>query len=290
MVRSSNTSKRSIGSNSGADRRPAVNQKLRAGSLAHYEDPAYYTQTYRTRLDDVAFYVARVTKGRGSVLEYGIGNGRIALPLIRHGINVTGIDHSMPMLNDLRARLAHESPLVAKRLSLRSGDMRRVRLKKRFGHVLCTFNTALHLYTQSDVEQFFARVREHLADGGRFICDISVPVAEDLARDPERGYYAGRFRHQGRNAVVKNYEYFRYDAASQLLYVEMEFEPVDDPQARWITPLVHRQFFPQEWLALLHYNGLDVLETWGDFEQGAFTHESDTLVVEARLSREGVRV
>ncbi len=32
-------------------------RELEAGSLAHYEDPAYYTATYANRIEDVAYYV-----------------------------------------------------------------------------------------------------------------------------------------------------------------------------------------------------------------------------------------
>ena len=35
----------------------ARDRELEAGSLAHYEDPAYYTATYARRIEDVAFYV-----------------------------------------------------------------------------------------------------------------------------------------------------------------------------------------------------------------------------------------
>ena len=42
-------------------------------------DAAYYTKTYEKRKDDVAFYV-ELAKRRGETLEYGVGNGRLALP------------------------------------------------------------------------------------------------------------------------------------------------------------------------------------------------------------------
>jgi len=147
-------------------------RELEAGSLAHYEDPAYYAATYAQRLEDVAYYVGLAQRAGGPVLEYGAGNGRIALPIARHGIDVVGIDHSAPMLADLRARLAREPAEVRARVRAVRGDMRRVRLGRRFPLVLATFNTALHLYTRDDVERFLARVREHLAPRGRFVLDL----------------------------------------------------------------------------------------------------------------------
>ncbi|HLK38974.1 MAG TPA: class I SAM-dependent methyltransferase [Polyangiaceae bacterium] len=260
-------------------------RELEAGSLAHYEDPAYYTATYARRIDDVAYYVALAGKARGPVLEYGIGNGRVALPIARHGVEVVGVDHSRPMLADLRDRLAKEPASVRSRVSAVRGDMRRVRLGRRFPLVLATFNTALHLYTRQDVEGFFARVREHLAPRGRFVADLSVPSVAELARDPSRPFHAPRFLHPTAQVRVKNRERFDYDPIRQVLFVSMEFEPVDDPSGGWMTPLAHRQFFPREWEALLHYGGFDVEQVHGDFAGGPLTADSDVMVWHARRRR-----
>ena len=257
-------------------------RELEAGSRAHYEDPAYYTTTYGRRIDDVQFYVQLAQRIGGPVLEYGVGNGRIALPIARHGIDVTGVDLSVEMLADLRARLAGEPADVRKRVRSRKGDMRQVRLAKRFPLITCPFNAALHLYTRQDVEKFLARVRAHLAPRGRFVVDISVPGLIDLARDPAHAYTAPRFRHPTADCVVKNREYFDYDKTRQVLFVSMEFEPVGHPEKAWVTPLAHRQFFPQEWEALLHYNGFEVIEVNGDFHGGPFDRGSDVMVWHAR--------
>jgi SAM-dependent methyltransferase len=259
-------------------------RELEAGSLAHYEDPNYYTSSYASRIEDVAYYVALAGRSRGPVLEYGAGNGRIAIPLARHGREVVGVDHSAPMLGDLRARLAAEPEEVRARVSAVRGDMRRVRLKRRFPLVLTAFNTALHLYTRVDVERFLARVREHLAPGGRFVVDMSVPLVADLARMGGRSYQVPRFRHPTTGVVVKNREYFDYDSLRQVLFVSMEFEPVGDPAASWVTPLAHRQFFPREWEALLHYNGFTVTRVDGDFAGGPLTAESDVMIWHAKAT------
>jgi SAM-dependent methyltransferase len=256
-------------------------RELEVGSHAHYEDPAYYTDTYRRRIDDVAFYVSLASR-YDRVLEYGVGNGRIALPMARHGVRVTGVDHSRAMLDDFRARLEREARDVRERVKLRAGDMRRMKIGARFPLVICSFNTALHLYTRVDVEQFLARVRAHLSPGGRFVVDLSTPPIEDLARDPSRPFHAPRFKHPTANVTVKNREYFDYDRVRQILFVAMEFEPVGDPNGAWVTPLAHRQFFPQEWEALLHYNGFDVESVHGDFHGGPLDRSSDVMVWTAR--------
>ena len=258
-------------------------RELEAGSRAHYEDAAYYTATYGKRIADVAMYVALAERVGGPVLEYGVGNGRIALPIARHGLDVVGVDLSRPMLADLRARLRAEPADVRRRVRCIRGDMRKARLERRFPLVLCTFNTALHLYSRKDVESFLARVREHLTPRGLFVADLSMPPVDELGRAPDDPFHAPRFRHPTTGVIVKNREYFDYDPVRQVLFVSMEFEPVSGgPDEVWATPLAHRQFFPQEWAALLHYNGFEVVQVDGDFFGGALTKASDVMVWHAR--------
>jgi SAM-dependent methyltransferase len=256
--------------------------ELEAGSRAHYEDPLYYTSTYAGRIDDVAYYTDLAVRTGGRVLEYGVGNGRLAVPIARHGIEIVGVDQSGPMLAHLRARLRDEPPAVRDRVRVVRGDMRRVRLGGRFDLVIAAFNTVLHLYDRQDVERFLARARAHLAPGGRFVVDLSVPSVADLARPATRAYSAPRFRHPTAGVVVSNREYFDYDPVRQVLFVSMEFEPLGRPASTWMTPLAHRQFFPREWEALLHYNGFAVERVYGDFEGGPRTADSDTMVWHAR--------
>jgi len=258
--------------------------ELRVGALAHFEDPAYYAQTYARRVEDVAYYTDLARRVRGPILEYGIGAGRVAIPMARAGRAVVGIDHARPMLRDLARRLKGEPAEVRARVTARFGDMRTKKLGRRFPLVIAPFNVLLHLYVRQDVERFLARVREHLAPGGRFVMDLSMPMPEDLARDPMRPHHAPRFRHPSAG-VVRYKEHFDYDRARQILFVTMEMTPTAFPRDSFAVPLAHRQFFPQEWEALLHYNGFAIEHFYGDFARGPFDTQSDVMVIHAKVRR-----
>ena len=60
----------------------------------------------------------------------------------------------------------------------------------------------------------------------------------------------------------------------------MEFEP--NGGELFMTPLAHRQFFPAELEALLHYNGFSIEKLEGDFD-GAASEASVTLVYTTRF-------
>ena len=57
----------------------------------------------------------------------------------------------------------------------------------------------------------------------------------------------------------------------------------------FITPLAHRQFYPCEMEALLHYNGYDVTALYGDFARGPLVQRSDVMVWHARPAQRGGR-
>ncbi len=250
------------------------------GSLAHYANPAYYWRCYARRKADVSYYRTLAVRAQ-RVLEYGIGNGRIALPLARAGVEVTGLDLSRPMLADLAARLAREPKRVRQRVKARPGDMRSARLGQRFPLVIAPFNAVLHLYTTRDMERFLARVREHLLPGGEFVFDVLVPSPDDLSRDPSESYRAPSLREPGTGRRLLYRERFEYDPARQLLLVWSEFQAAGQPDA-WRVPLTQRQYFPCELEALLHYNGFRNLERVPDFGVTE-AHGVDSLVYHCRV-------
>jgi len=269
-----------------------IDRELEAGSAAHYEDPAYYTKTYRSRVEDVRYYVELAVGRGGAVLEYGCGNGRITIPLARSGVTVHGVDLSSTMLADLRARLKDEPPDVQARVHVHRGDMRKARLKQRFPLVYCPFNALLHLYTRDDLERFFAGALAHLAPRGELVLDVSMPQPLELSRDPGRAFHAPRFRYPdedgGPGKMVRYTERFDYDGLRQILFVAMEFLPIDGSES-WMTPLAHRQLYPQELEALLHYNGFEITERYGDFFRAPLEASSSTILLHCRKRRRSTR-
>jgi 2-polyprenyl-3-methyl-5-hydroxy-6-metoxy-1,4-benzoquinol methylase len=57
-------------------------------------------------------FLAELANG-GAVLEFGIGTGRLALPLSRRGLRVSGIDLSPAMIAQLQAQPGGEAIEVA---------------------------------------------------------------------------------------------------------------------------------------------------------------------------------
>lgn len=253
------------------------------GARAHYEDAAYYDQAYRRRRHDVAFYVQLAKKHGGPVLELGAGSGRVSLAIAKEGIEVVGVELVPQMLGRARDRLGKMPRAARARASFRRGDVRSIRLRRRFPLVIAPFNVFMHLYTRKDVERALKTVRAHLAEGGRFGFDVLLPDPASLARDPKRGYSGGKVPHPSTGERYRYREYFAYEAATQVQSITLDFEHPTRRGKSFAVPLTQRQFFPQELEALLHYNGFRVLRHEGDFEGVPLTADAESQLILARL-------
>ncbi|MDD9946566.1 MAG: class I SAM-dependent methyltransferase [Myxococcales bacterium] len=260
-------------------------EPFQEGTEAHYRDGRYYDHRYRQRRHDVQHYVELARRSGGPVLELGVGTGRVAMAIAATGVEVVGVDSMPPMLERARAQLETKPKRLQRLVTLTEGDMREVRLGRRFPLVIAPFNVFMHLYTRRDVEHALATVSTHLENRGRLGFDVLMPDARALSRDPSRIYKCRPIRHPVDGRRYDYREAFYYDPVNQVQLVNTILEDRDSPGNVQLSQLNHRQFFPQELEALLHYNGFRILEHRGDFE-GRKIHplaESQVVVAEHHL-------
>jgi SAM-dependent methyltransferase len=267
-------------------RRAATDDEVVRGSRALYERPQYYDHAYKRHNHDLQFYVALARRVRGPVLELGAGTGRVTLALARAGVSVVGIDQSRDMLAQAKARIAKEPREVQERIELRTGDLRRARLRRKFDLVIAPFNLFMHLYSRQDVERGLATVRAHLGPRGKFALDVLLPDLGALRRDPSRVYRCRPVFDPTDGTHHAYGESYAYDAVRQVQKVRMLFQRLDRPEIERTTPLSLRCYFPEELSALLHYNGFSVTARYGDFARGPLTSDSESQIVICR-SRSG---
>lgn len=137
----------------------------------------YYDDAYAAKKDlvDAPFYLELARRIGGPVLEMACGTGRVLLPIARAGIAVDGVDVSANMLGVLRGKLAEEPAEVQARARLFEGDMRTVRLERKYALVTIPFRPMQHMYTVADQVAALATAAWHLDGGGLLAFDVFYP-------------------------------------------------------------------------------------------------------------------
>jgi SAM-dependent methyltransferase len=205
--------------------------------------------------DTVAEVLAGLAGG-GRALEFGIGTGRIALPLARRGVEVHGIDLSRAMVARLRAKPGGEAIPVA------IGDFATTTMDGTFSLAYLVFNTIMNLTSQDAQVACFRNAARHLEPGGCFVIECRVP---ELRRLPP-----------GQNVLPwhvskENWVAYSYDPATQAMqghYVEFT-----DGQGEYHT-MPFRYVWPSELDLMARLAGIRLCDRWDGWGRLPFTGDS----------------
>jgi len=228
----------------------------RISSKSLYTDTYYYDKSFSCRSKDLQFYRDAVGQAGSTVLEYGIGTGRMALALASDGYSVVGVDNSLDMLSTLRQRVAEQPPYIRERISWHYGDARDYELDRQFSAVLFPFNGLAHQHTYYDLDRFFTKVRRHIAPGGVFAFDVLLPLPKYMAGAT---YEEPRFWHEGLGKYCNCIKTTEYDPISQIMKLTTELCPIDGSDSNILVTDI-RQFFPEETNLMLRHHGFNVIE------------------------------
>jgi SAM-dependent methyltransferase len=166
-------------------RPPSPSNESSTGNRSPYDRIAgFYDPWSRSVVEDIGFYVAEARKAGGTVVELGVGTGRIAVPTAQAGVRLIGVDSSAAMLEVCRAAAAEAG--VAELLDLRLGDLRDPPVDERVRLVTCPFRSFLHLTDDEDRLTALRAARELLLPRGMLVFDVFEPSAEDVAETDGR--------------------------------------------------------------------------------------------------------
>jgi SAM-dependent methyltransferase len=99
---------------------------------------------------------------KGDILELGLGTGNHAKYLLKEKYNITGVEKSPSMI-----AFAKKIP----KLKCVLGDVRTVRLNKKFNAAISLFHVINYLLSLLDLNNFFKTANIHLNDNGLLIFD-----------------------------------------------------------------------------------------------------------------------
>lgn len=234
------------------------------GSASPYDAiAALYDPWSRSVTEDVPFYVAEARKAGGTVVELGVGTGRIAVPTALAGVPVIGVDSSAGMLGVCRARA--EAAGVGELVDLRLGDLADPPVTERVPLVTCPFRSFLHLQDTAARLRALGAARELLVPGGRFIFDVFSPKRDDI--EETHGRWIER--------EPGIFERADWDSTERTLTLAVR-GPGGESTMRlaWISA--------REWRQVLVSAGFQVERVYGWFDYRPFRGEEDMIFVALR--------
>jgi SAM-dependent methyltransferase len=225
---------------------------------------------------DIAFWKSLARQQRGLTLELGCGTGRLALPLLKSGARLVGIDRSEAMLDRAR-RKARRAGLSARARFVR-GDIRRLPFRARpgFGLVLAPYGMLQSLTRERDLVETLKSVARVLGRAGVFGIDL-VP---DLPRWSEYNRKVTLSGSSGARTHLTLRETVRQDRKRRLTLFDQEYV-----ERRGREERVHRFALTFRTLSVpqmrrrLEAAGFRVNAVLGDYHGGPWHPDADVWVM-----------
>lgn len=231
-----------------------------------------YDRFVQTNLD-IPFFLAEAAQTDGAVLELMAGTGRVSLPLAEAGARLTCVDNSPEMLALLRKKL-DERGLTADVYLM---DVRELALNQQFDLIFIPFHAFPEITERADQARTLERIREHLSEGGRFICTLHNPAVRLHGVDNQLRLVADRTLPDGRllvwlhqqaeKGLVRVKEFFETYTANGLL-AEKRFTEIN-------FRLLEKSTFQE----LYQQAGFEAVEIYGDYDRAPFDEDKSPFMI-----------
>ncbi|MGH8714125.1 MAG: methyltransferase domain-containing protein [Casimicrobiaceae bacterium] len=169
----------------GANLNPLPRQRRRpadASPRAPADGPlrAWFDEASAPRADaiEIDWYVARLPRGAGAVLQALAGHGRLLIPLLEVGLPVHGVDSSAACL----ARCAARLEAGGQRAELFRQDVTALNLPFRYAAAFFAAGAFQRLADRARALDALLRIRAHLIEPGLLLLDLFVP--DEAAHPP----------------------------------------------------------------------------------------------------------
>lgn len=205
--------------------------------------------------------MATVARLGTSVLELGIGTGRLAVPMLEAGLDVRGIDASPAMVERLRAKVGDRIPVTV-------ADFVDVPVDGTFDVVLLAFNALLNLTTDDAQVRCLRRCGEI---GSHVVVETFVP-----------GDAAPPSAVEVRDVTADEVRLSAYRIEDGV--VSGSIVSITEAGIR-LRPWTVRLATPQQLDAVATAAGLEVVERWSGWRGEPFDEDSDRCISVFRAAR-----
>jgi SAM-dependent methyltransferase len=242
-----------------------------------YDRVADVYDLYVTSDLDISFYVEEATKARGKVLELMCGTGRVSVPLLEAGVDLTCVDASEGMLARLEERL-HAQKLEARVVR---ADVRHLDLgKEEFELALVPFHSFSELISLHDQELAMKAVFGCLREGGRLVCPLHNSVIRAGSTDGALRLNGSFPTADGGLLVVSGFENLDKTSSvvDRLQFYEF-FDASNELRAKRALPMRFALIDRSGFTELAEAAGFVPVALYGDYDRGEYLEESSPFMV-----------
>lgn len=222
-----------------------------------------YDQLFESRDNDaeVASLLSALAAGKRA-LEFGVGTGRLAIPLAAAGVEVHGIDNSRAMLDVMQAKPG------AAGIHCYLGDATTLRVPGEFQLVFIGFSTIYLLGSQQMQLQCFRNAAEHLPSGGKFLVEAFLHDRLQWSTGEQFSTTGVERDHVKVRAAI-------HDPVDQVIKLQHITIGADGISFR---PNRLRYIWPSELDLMGQLAGMRLIERWGDWKKTPFSAQSTSMV------------
>ncbi len=222
----------------------------------------FYDVIYHQMRDGVDndFFLQKIKKTKGKILEIGVGTGRFFTEAIKRGADIYGCDISENMITILKSKLDKKEHYRISRQNIIDFHH-----DFSFNLIIAPFRVIMHVLKKDEQIIALNNVYAHLNPGGRFIFDVFVPNLKQLIKgldkqvDFEGEYEPGK--------KLKRSVSTQPDLINQLINIHFRLEWDEDNKIRredWKVPL--RFFFRYELEHLIERSHFSRYTILGDYK------------------------
>lgn len=225
---------------------------------------------------DIPFFLNESKGTKGEILELMCGTGRVSIPLLESGRQMTCVDYSKGMLEYFKKKIRNRNYPV----SLVKMDVTNLSLNKKFGLIILPFHSFSEILSTDLQIKTLKAVSSHLKKNGIFILTLQNPgtrlkTADGIPR------VIGKFPLDNNGKLIISYlnefdyscnlvsgfQYYEiYDSSNVMIekrFLEINFKPITDAEFR----------------NMVKGTELEIVEMYGDYSYSNFDEETSMFMI-----------
>ncbi|HRV06610.1 MAG TPA: methyltransferase domain-containing protein [Candidatus Saccharicenans sp.] len=225
---------------------------------------------------DIPFFLKETEEFKGEILELMCGTGRVSIPLLDSGRNMTCVDYSKGMLELFEKKIKNKNYKV----NLIQMDVINLKLNKKYGLILLPFHSFAEIISTDLQIKALQSISAHLEKNGTFILTLQNPktrlrLADGITR------VMGKFRidenrqliisytnqYNETDKMVSGFQFYEiYDSMNILIekrYLEINFRLITDSELR----------------DMIKTAGLEIIKMYGDYSSNSFEEETSNFMI-----------